>query len=188
MVYFTSDTHFFHSKVIQYSKRPFDTVENMNAALIFNWNSCVKSNDTIWHLGDFAFAGGERLKLILDSLNGKKGLILGNHDDLPKWARDRFELGIHDYKELTIEGQNLVLFHYPIAIWHKRHYGAWQLHGYSHGEYKSRDSVKQLDVGVDVHGFKPISFEEIKIYMDGIQDNYLHHGRELRNKKLSLIC
>lgn len=81
--FFISDTHFGHKNILQYEPdaRPFETVEEMNEVLIERWNSVVKSRDIIYHLGDFAF--GKRNISIASRLNGKKRLILGNHDCYP---------------------------------------------------------------------------------------------------------
>jgi|SRR5882672_8252093 len=78
--WFTSDTHFGHKNILEYEKehRQFETVEEMNEQLISNWNSTVKKNDIIYHLGDFAF-GAENIS-IAGRLNGNKRLVMGNHD------------------------------------------------------------------------------------------------------------
>jgi len=66
-----SDTHFSHAKVIIYDDRPFKTAKEMDEKMIENWNSVVKPNDTIYHLGDFAFFSENMVCKILDRLNGK---------------------------------------------------------------------------------------------------------------------
>lgn len=45
--------------------------------LIEKWNEAVGENDTVLHLGDFAFRGVEDYS---SKLNGRKILLLGNHD------------------------------------------------------------------------------------------------------------
>lgn len=81
--WFTSDTHFGHKNILEYEKeaRPFSTVEEMNEVLISNWNGSVKPSDIIWHLGDFCF--GRANLAIADRLQGKKRLVMGNHDTHP---------------------------------------------------------------------------------------------------------
>lgn len=80
MIYFVSDTHFYHQNVIDFEKRPFKTVEQMNETIINNWNSVVGKDDTVYHLGDFGFGNKTKLIKIGEMLNGKKHLIVGNHD------------------------------------------------------------------------------------------------------------
>ena len=76
-----SDTHFFHSKILEFERaaRPFDSVEEMNEAMVDRWNAIVKKNDAVWHLGDVCFGSKKNLKII-DRLKGRKNLIMGNHD------------------------------------------------------------------------------------------------------------
>lgn len=78
--WFTSDLHFGHARVIEYSNRPFRNVDEMDAALIDNWNAFVQSGDQVHVVGDFSFHKPERTLSILSSLQGQIGLVLGNHD------------------------------------------------------------------------------------------------------------
>lgn len=71
MIWFTADTHFGHKNILEYSARPFSTVEEMDEALISNWNNKVASDDEIYHLGDVALCSPSKLNKILDRLNGK---------------------------------------------------------------------------------------------------------------------
>jgi calcineurin-like phosphoesterase family protein len=77
MKFYTSDQHFDHTNVLQFEDRPFSCVEEMNAALIENWNNTVKDKDEVCILGDFAFAKGDHVNQLLKCLHGKKSLILG---------------------------------------------------------------------------------------------------------------
>ncbi len=90
-ILFTSDTHFFHERVIQYSNRPFKDKEEMNEFMIQQWNRKVSPQDTIYHLGDFSFASKEKTERVLQRLNGKKILVLGNHDKGMKELYGYFE-------------------------------------------------------------------------------------------------
>ena len=53
-IFLVSDTHFNHENILKYCNRPFNTIEEMNVALIGNWNSVVKDDDIVYFLGDFA--------------------------------------------------------------------------------------------------------------------------------------
>jgi calcineurin-like phosphoesterase family protein len=105
-IFLTSDSHFFHTNVIRYCGRPFTTnldnfikdsasvgyedaekkaaaiqkdVVEMNDAMVRNWNAVVSPEDIVYHLGDFAFAA-RAVEYYTPLLNGKKILVLGNHD------------------------------------------------------------------------------------------------------------
>lgn len=69
-----------HKNIIPYCSRPFATVSEMNEALIDNWNRVVRKEDRVIMNGDFALCGKERIIEIGLKLNGRKTLILGNHD------------------------------------------------------------------------------------------------------------
>ena len=56
-IFFTADTHWGHRNIIRYCQRPFADVDEMNEALITNWNSTVGKDDIVFHLGDFAMGG-----------------------------------------------------------------------------------------------------------------------------------
>ena len=79
-IYFSSDFHFRHKRVIDFGYRPFRDLKHMERELINRWNSKVKDNDTVYIVGDFSFVGKEETQEILDNLNGNKIYIAGNHD------------------------------------------------------------------------------------------------------------
>ena len=153
--------------IIKYCKRPFDTCDKMDEELISRWNGVCNDDSTIYHLGDFSFHSELKTAAILSQLKGKITLIKGNHDEgytkgtgiKSRSFRWRFE-EIVDYKEIKLEGQKIVLFHYPIESWNNCHYGRWHLHGHSHGSIP--EFGYRRDVGVDCIGYTPISFERLK--------------------------
>lgn len=172
-VWFTSDLHFWHKNICKYCNRPFETMEEMNQALIDNWNSVVKEDDTVFVLGDMGFCGYDKLEPLMSQLNGKKYLIQGNHDS-DKIVFRLYEANIIEgyYKmhEVTIIGdaecpdQHLTLCHFPMIDWPDKERGAWMVHGHQHQLPETPScSVKHWDVGVDKNNLKPISFEQLKI-------------------------
>lgn len=173
-IFFTGDTHFGHANIIKYCKRPFSSAQEMDAMLIKNWNDVVEPGDTVYHIGDFAF--DRRPENYLNRLNGNKHLIKGNHDKQPNikqgWA------SINDYREIRVEGQIIILFHYACRVWNKSHKGSWQLYGHSHGTLSDDHNALSIDVGVDNHNYFPISFDEIKRIMAKKTFKPIdHHGR-----------
>ena len=46
-----SDTHFGDERILRYENRPFSSVEEMDKAIIENWNQVVGEEDTVFHLG-----------------------------------------------------------------------------------------------------------------------------------------
>lgn len=158
-IYFTGDTHFGHANIIKYCNRPYSSVQEMNEMLIKNWNDTVSPTDTIYHVGDFAFDSNPQKYLV--RLNGHKVLIKGNHDKKPTpgWMQ------VVDYKEIKVERQTIILFHYAMRVWNKSNHGSWSLFGHSHGGLPNDPKLLSFDVGVDCHGYHPISFEKVRSLM-----------------------
>lgn len=184
----TSDLHFFHKNVVEYCNRPW-TVEEQTEQLIERWNSKVGTNDIVYHLGDFAFVNKKQIQKvlsILDQLNGDKRFIMGNHDSYSMWSeiaklRPGSIAWIKDYHSTTIEGQKVVMCHYPLASWDRMHHGSFMLHGHTHGSYQGAGKI--LDAGIDNHPERQIwSWEEIEDFMAGQEvisvDHHKVGGRE----------
>lgn len=170
--WFTSDTHFNHARIIEHSTRPFISLEDMTETMIANWNDLVRPGDTVFHLGDFAISWGKKQAAAIDSilarLNGQKWLICGNHDR-DEVKRNQRWVQVKDYHEIKVDRgglhkQRIVLFHYAMRVWNQMHRGAWLLHGHSHGNLSDIGGLS-MDVGVDCHGFRPISLDEVADFM-----------------------
>lgn len=192
MIYFTSDTHWYHKNIIAYCNRPFDSVEEMNKAMIDRWNERVKPDDTIYFLGDFAFCSESKACEIAYSLNGFKHWIIGNHDrGMSKSNKlcSAFQT-IQDYKRISpsVQYENddgdvvevavpIVLFHYPIMSWDGKMHGAIHLHGHTHTAKGHQEKTGyRLDVGVDSHDYYPWSLDEIRdtLALRSVQDADYH--------------
>jgi calcineurin-like phosphoesterase family protein len=166
--WFTSDTHYNHANIIRYSKRPFSSVDDMNGALIANYNAVVRSSDNVYILGDMLLGDEAVADRILSKLNGRKHLVFGNHDRMlrknKKLLAEHF-IWAKDMAEIKIGEQNIVLNHYSMRVWNKSHYGAYQLYGHSHGSLYDDPSLLSMDVGVDPNGYYPISFDSVQKHM-----------------------
>ncbi len=173
-MFFIGDTHFGHANIIKYCKRPFSSAQEMDEMLIKYWNETVEPSDTVYHVGDFAF--DRHPEKYLSRLNGTKHLIKGNHDKQPNtkqgWA------SINDYREIRVEGQIIILFHYACRVWDKSHKGSWMLYGHSHGTLSDDINSLSIDVGADNHNYRPISFNEVKRIMAKKTFKPIdHHGK-----------
>lgn len=172
-VFFTSDLHFGHKNIIRFDNRPFFSVEEMDKTLIENWNRKVSADDTVYVLGDISWYNDEKTTEIFAGLNGHKILIKGNHDRVRGKVRKVFE-EITDYKEISLNGNKIVLCHYPIIFFNRHHYGAYMFYGHVHNSHEwqmtdnYRYELEQLDVkcnaynvGVMVQNYEPVTFEEV---------------------------
>lgn len=193
--WFTADLHLGHKNIIKYCTRPWTAdargVEAMNEALVENWNRVVAPEDTVWNLGDFAFCCSPAYAhSVLWRLNGRHHLLRGNHDGWLETSTNRLESGervimcYEGYVEIEVEGQSIVLCHYPMRSWHHCQRGVWHLYGHVH--HLLPPFGKSVDVGVDATWevlsqsapgrplndeerrrlYRPMSFAELKAYMD----------------------
>jgi calcineurin-like phosphoesterase family protein len=155
--FFTSDSHFGDHRTLNIWKRPFASVAEMDAALIEAWSGSVGAEDEVWHLGDFARRTDD-VPALLARLPGRKHLVRGNNDP-PGTAAAEGWASVQDYAELDVDGRKLVLCHYPFRSWNGQHKGALNLHGHSHGRLKPMP--RQVDVGVDVWRWRPVTLAEL---------------------------
>jgi calcineurin-like phosphoesterase family protein len=143
----------------------------MNKALVEKHNSRVSPEDNVFFLGDFAFCSIEKQKHILSLLNGNKYLYLGNHDRSEKVMREIGFLDVFKTGDMFFEGIKFRISHYPFAPYD--HIEAnirypdrrpsrdcdWLLCGHIHEKWKILEN--QINVGVDVWDFFPVSLNEI---------------------------
>lgn len=178
-VWFTSDTHFSHANILKYQPNRgelFRTVQHMDEAMIARWNMLIQPEDTVYHVGDFAWGVSEACR-VAERLNGRKILIPGNHDkkviNHQAFRRHWEMIAPYSYLEVTIDSQLVVLCHFPIWEWQQINRGTYHLHGHVHGK-RTGIPGRILDVGSDTNDLKPYSWAEIKSFMEK-QPVRLHH-------------
>jgi calcineurin-like phosphoesterase family protein len=198
MRWFTADTHFYHEKVMHFGKRPWTTMDEMHEGLIKRWNERVGNKDECWVLGDFAFRNkvGDDLGAIFHRLNGKKHLIVGNHDN--KAVLELPWTSVDNYKEISVDGSNVIMSHYPMRSWNKMFHGSYHLYGHEHSnvrDYSHHNSNVgkggSCDVGSDCWEWYPVSFPEIvdRIIKTGVANPDLLHkvtGADRTRKKTDI--
>jgi calcineurin-like phosphoesterase family protein len=175
-IFITSDTHFGHKGITQFlrsdgvtKERPWDNIEEMDEALVANWNSVVSPKDKIYHLGDVVI--NRKALKILSRLNGEKVLIKGNHD--------LFRLEEYTPYFKDIRGSHplagFLLTHIPV---HPESLSRWtgNLHGHLHSNrvmvetgtyYKGYYGDKVVDprylcLSVEHTNFTPVSLEDAR--------------------------
>lgn len=192
-LFLVSDVHFNHKNIIDYCKRPFSSVQEMNEMLIKNWNEKVPPDGIVFDLGDHALGGDvDAARNFTHRLNGEIHLILGNHDQVARkgflnlFKNKEFlhsNKSFYNIQEIYVEDeemgltQTIVLSHFPLEVWHHNHHGSWHLHGHCHGTLPSGNHQARLDVGVDVQQYAPISYAEVKkIMTKKVFKPVDHHG------------
>ena len=181
MIWFTSDLHLGHTKVLEFAGRPWDTIDEMNDALIANINARVAQTDTLYILGDYSFKIDlETAYALRQKINCRDiHLVPGNHDK--DWTRPEVAgaftvepmittIKVHDGR------QKIVLSHFPLADWPSMRRGSWHLHGHIHssrGGYNAfnlRQNVLRYDVGVDANAYAPVSLDEISDWFGSVDE------------------
>lgn len=172
-MFFTADTHFRHKFMADLRGFGRENLDQHDNEIIERWNAVIGPKDEVYHLGDFSFATHDLNPKLFSRLHGRKHLVRGNHDpanvcNLP-WR------SVSDIARISIDGQRIVLCHYPMLTWQNAHHGTWHLHGHSHGNGRWTDSTR-VDVGIDTNDMKPYSYEEVsKIMATRTYDFIDHH-------------
>lgn len=181
-VFFTSDTHFGHQRIIELSNRPFRDVDHMNASIIYNWNSVVGPRDIVFHLGDVALGKIADSLPLVGQLNGTKFLVDGNHDRtfsenkashrerfLPEYQKVFDEVMGEEGLSISLNGHKFYLSHFPYSgdSHGEERYteqrpvdeGMTLIHGHTHEDKKisrSRKGTLQIHVGQDAWSYTPV--------------------------------
>lgn len=162
-LWFTSDTHFGSDKTITKAARPFDSTKEMEKEIVKQWNKTVKSDDIVYHLGDFGDLS------VLPKLNGRIRLIMGNHERKEGMTvEDLLAAGFDEVYESTkiimVNGMMINLCHEPSK--HNEH--MFNLFGHLHNLILLKKFG--VNVGVDCHHYRPINFDRIELYIR-LRDN-----------------
>ena len=180
--FFTSDTHFGHKGILNYTDRPWRDTLEMDEKLIEYWNSVVRAGDHVYHLGDITFHTPKYFfESIYPRLNGQIHVVEGNHDKALRKYKDKF-VTWDRLVSVKVNNQRIVLCHFPILSWENKHHGWWHLHGHSHGNLGFDTGAARLDVGVDNVGYFPVDFEYIQTVMAIVVDRPVDHHRTGDNK------
>lgn len=180
--WFISDTHFNHKNILEYTKRPYSTLEEMNRSMIELWRSRVQPDDYVVHCGDFFMGRSDDAPSIFAQLTGKIVMVPGNHDKLLFKTKLNERMCVVDkLMEIALGADALVACHFPLTTWNNAHKGWFHVHGHSHGS--SPRVGGRVDVGVDAfcspEGGAPRRWADVKAYFYAAGNKYQpqdHHG------------
>ena len=132
----------------------------MNKVLIKNWNNTVKKEDRIFVLGDFCLSGKNKIIEIGKQLNGRKTLILGNHDSAS--IKTYYEAGFEAVSKYPIIIEEFfILSHEPKSVSDLGTY--YNIYGHLHNHKEVLDfTSKTACISLERIDYKPISFEKVK--------------------------
>lgn len=149
-IWLCSDLHLYHDNVLKFQQetRKYPCVEDMNEAIIQHWNSVVSDNDIVFDLGDMFFCPKDKCVEILNRLNGNIIHLAGNHSQVLR--NQLWNNQCYDHFEFSLDGNLIVLNHYPMRVWNRSHYSnSYHFFGHCHGHLEPYKN--SLDVGWDVH-------------------------------------
>ena len=192
-VFFTSDLHFGHENALRFDKRPFASVEEMDAELIRRWNAKVGKRDLVYVLGDMIWKSRKgEAEQIIRSLNGQIILIKGNHDRFLHNAKAKAALaGVKDYDDFCVTLENgkkrrCILSHFFIPLYNGHRHKTVHLHGHSH---KTDESVMEYMISAFLNGagyrneiynvgcmywnYEPVTLDEILANQDNVKEDAL---------------
>ena len=164
-VFFISDTHFGHHKILQFEESRLQlgkTIEEHDASLVERWNSVVRPKDTVWHLGDVLF--GRHSFKMLGQLNGIKKLVKGNHDTYNVKNYLHYFNDVHGCYKMD----DFLLSHIPMHESQKYRFKG-NIHGHMHG--KSLPDPFYYNVSCEQINFRPIPFYVIKQHYEALDGN-----------------
>jgi calcineurin-like phosphoesterase family protein len=164
-IWFTSDTHLGHNKDFVWTPRGFNSIEGMNEAIIERWNSVVKYNDIVYHLGDVMLGNNEEGLKLLSQLNGNIILALGNHDTDTRVQLFKTIKNIKDIQmgyRIKVGKKTFILSHYPQLVANgddKK--PIYSIHGHTHSQNKWSDIPHAYNVNMDAHNCTPVNLNTI---------------------------
>ncbi|NKJ72672.1 hypothetical protein GFL38_10390 [Rhizobium leguminosarum bv. viciae] len=173
--FYSADLHLGHHGILQHcsATRPFDTVEDMDRAIVAGINERLESSDILYIVGDFTVSSDAAYaRHLFHAINARKILVLGNHDLDSKGGLNRnirelpWDIPPVHALETHDEGARLYLHHYACRTWPAAHHGSYHLYGHSHGNLPPMG--RSRDVGIDCPDalFAPMTFAEIKESLD----------------------
>lgn len=168
MIWLSGDHHFGHENILRFCGRPFDTIYEHDEELIRRWNDVVAKDDEVYYEGDLSLGVYQEVSQVIARLNGNIYFMSYQFHHDRRWMEDiwRGKLTFSASAPVAIEAgivmlksadTDVVLCHFPIAEWPRKHYGAVHAHAHSHGNYHGEGAL--VDVGVDCHDYYPISLE-----------------------------
>lgn len=183
-----------------WARRGYKSSADHDQGIIDAWRSKATDRTIAFLLGDnvFGYGGEQKLRYLFDTLPFKTAYVLsGNHHagwkqvfescegNTLQLGDDKSVVFVPNYLETYVNGQPIVLSHYPIASWNGQGHGSWHLHSHCHGSLYDSELGKLLyrakikDVGVDCCP-APLSFGDLRHEFREESVSFDHHLPDTR--------
>jgi len=175
-IYVTSDLHFNHKNILQMCRTQFETIEEHNNYIIQQYNSVVKKDDLVYILGDIGFTPYNKLTPLIKQLNGRKILIIGNHDQ----GKDNEYLAmgfIEVIRHPVYYNSNIILSHFPVREGYDNPW-IYNLHGHLHNNELTLKNY--INVNIELNDYKPLDLKALAEEIDAKtpKSRYQSFGQE----------
>lgn len=161
-VFFVSDTHFGHRKMVAMENgeriRPFATVEEHDEEIVRRWNETVDPRDVVYHLGDVVI--NRRALQTCARLNGRKKLVMGNHDNFRVDEYMQYFESLHG----AVQFSKCILSHVPVHTNQLKRFVA-NIHGHLHKGFVRKDDgtadARYYCVSLEHTDYRPVQACEV---------------------------
>jgi calcineurin-like phosphoesterase family protein len=169
-LFIISDTHFGHANILNFVDkdgkhlRTFGSVEEMDQHMVDRWNSVVRPQDHVYHLGDVAMK--QQCIETVARCNGRKRLVRGNHDIFrTKKYLPYFE---EIYGIRVLDG--MIFTHIPI---HPESLSRFKsnVHGHVHAQPQGHYGPRYYNVSVEAVDYTPVALEDLKLRIKKQQED-----------------
>ena len=168
-VFVTSNLQLGRPSALKKYNREYEDVDDMTKKMIDKWNEVVTKDDTVYHIGNFAWDPKTAQEALL-RLNGQIYFILGEHDQALEtlqskgMLRNRVQI-VNDFVDLP--QHNAALSYWPMKVWPGKSKKQYSIIGYPMKKYKSDPKERVINASTDFWANKPQDLDKlIEIFTD----------------------
>lgn len=153
-IWLWSDMHFNHDRIREYTNRPWDCVDQMDADLLKSLTTVPDGHTLIW-LGDIGWGQKWTETYAPKTSNVTHILVPGNHD-MERGSKRLSRHLPHHFDSIAVglegthDGKSYILTHYP---WYDRRFADVHIHGHTHNSIPQQ--YGHINVSVEMIGYKP---------------------------------
>lgn len=158
--YVAADLYLGYTNIIRRDNRPYRNVEEMNQALLKNWNEMVCYDDTVYFMGAISYGeSADDIDYWLKRLSGNIVFIKGDQNIS---GNTEFLL---DYVTINVGKKQFCLVHNPKDA--PEDFEGWIIHAHNYNQdLLKRPFIdrkrKTINVSLEATNYRPIDFAEIE--------------------------
>lgn len=156
--YLIGNCQFGRGALIRKNGRPFSDVQDMTEEMVQRWNAVVSENDTVIHLGNFAW-DPTTAEEMFEALNFKQlWLVPGEHDQSAfemnsnKMLPDNVKIVNRIFEQASI---NATFAYWPMLEWPMKDKGHYLFYGYYGKKYKPDHKKQMINMACEFWNYTP---------------------------------